>query len=321
MESNQSGDRPILLITNDDGIDGIGLIALVDVLRDTGLYDVYVCAPDSEKSAVGHFITVRNNLLASHTDVNGVPAFKVSGTPADCASLGISGALFPWKSPTLVISGINMGSNCGYHTIYSGTVAGAREAFIYGVHSMAISYNWTRGKSQDIDFKLAAQACLPLINAVASNIKKGAYPPGFFLNVDVPVDPSNHKGYRITKQGSSMIKTKWKSLNPELPLPVCSSNNSEEVSSDYLNSNSEKMKAAVETGNDRKEGHQCLSFKRELSEHEYGEEGNEFDFGALQEGYITVTPLALKSHVVSRTFGLFKAWASGISELGLTSAL
>ncbi|GMP77064.1 hypothetical protein CsSME_00033470 [Camellia sinensis var. sinensis] len=136
-----AGNRPTVMVTNDDGIDAPGLRALVRVLVSANRYEVFVCAPDSEKSAVSHSITWRNAVSVKEVEIDGATAFAVSGTPADCTSLGISKALFP-STPDLVISGINMGSNCGYHIVYSGTVAGAREAFFNGVPSLSISYDW-----------------------------------------------------------------------------------------------------------------------------------------------------------------------------------
>ncbi|XP_043691792.1 5'-nucleotidase SurE-like isoform X2 [Telopea speciosissima] len=208
-------NRPRIMVTNDDGIDGPGLRALVQVLVSTGCYEVQVCAPDSEKSATSHSITWRNIMLTvSRVEIEGATAYAVSGTPADCASLGISKALFP-AVPDLVISGINKGSNCGYHIVYSGTVAGAREAFIHGVPSISVSYDWVRDKSSIDDFKLGAEACLPIINAILTELKNKTYPQRCFLNVDLPTTIASHKGYRVTKQGKSCIKMGWKQVISE----------------------------------------------------------------------------------------------------------
>ncbi|MCO5594920.1 hypothetical protein L7F22_048955 [Adiantum nelumboides] len=107
--------RLAVLITNDDGIHAPGLRALVEALVNSDCCHVYVCAPNSNKSAVGHSITLRKTVEASYVDIQGVIAYEVSGTPADCVSLSLSGFLFPSKKPSLVLSGINKGSNCGYH--------------------------------------------------------------------------------------------------------------------------------------------------------------------------------------------------------------
>ncbi|CAH2079114.1 unnamed protein product [Thlaspi arvense] len=187
-----SGDKPIIMVTNDDGIDAPGLRSLVRVLVSTNLYEVRVCAPDSEKSAVSHSIIWSRPLTAQRIDIDGATAYAVSGTPADCTGLGLSEALFP-SPPDLVLSGINVGSNCGYNIVYSGTVAGAREAFIYDVPSASISYDWKRGEINADDFVLAAQACLPIINGMLSAIKNKTHPTKCFLNIDLPTDIANHK--------------------------------------------------------------------------------------------------------------------------------
>ncbi|KAI4368344.1 hypothetical protein MLD38_016912 [Melastoma candidum] len=165
-------DRPTIVITNDDGIDAPGLRSLVHVLLSTGLHNIQVRAPDSEQSAASHSITWRRPLGAKRAIIEGSTAFAVSGTPADSTSLGISKVLFPTVAD-LVVSGINMGSN-SFHTVYYGTVAGAREAFLQGVPSISLSYDWFGGNSTVEDFKLAAVVCLPIINHVLAEIKKGS---------------------------------------------------------------------------------------------------------------------------------------------------
>ncbi|CAK8570996.1 unnamed protein product [Lathyrus sativus] len=146
----EQGNRGTIMITNDDGIDAPGLRALVAALVATNLYNIQVCAPDSEKSAVSHCITWIHPIAAKKVHIDGTTAYAVSGIPADCTSLGISKALFPTVAD-LVLSGINMGNNCGYHIIYSGTVAGAREAFFYDIPSISISYDWAKATSSQQD--------------------------------------------------------------------------------------------------------------------------------------------------------------------------
>ncbi|XP_074330215.1 uncharacterized protein LOC141667567 [Apium graveolens] len=86
-----------------------------------------------------------------------------------------------------------MGCNSGYRIMYSGTVAGAREAFFYGIPSISISYDWMGGKSTANDFKLSAEACLPIISAILVEVRSKTYPLKCFLNIDMPTDISNHK--------------------------------------------------------------------------------------------------------------------------------
>jgi 5'-nucleotidase len=106
--------RPVVLLTCAGGIQSPGLAALVDALVAGGRCDVHMCAPDSDKPACGHSITVRETITATSVDFKGAKAFEISGTPVDCVSLALSGRLFPWSAPALVISGINAGPNCGY---------------------------------------------------------------------------------------------------------------------------------------------------------------------------------------------------------------
>ncbi|MCO5612192.1 hypothetical protein L7F22_066454 [Adiantum nelumboides] len=108
-------NRPSVLITNDDGIHAPGLLALVCALVDSGICRIFVCAPDQDKSGAGHSLTVHEALVARPIKIKGAIAYAVSGTPADCVSLSLSGALFPLVKPSLVLSGINKGCNCGYH--------------------------------------------------------------------------------------------------------------------------------------------------------------------------------------------------------------
>uniref|UniRef100_A0A7N0SYV0 Survival protein SurE-like phosphatase/nucleotidase domain-containing protein n=1 Tax=Kalanchoe fedtschenkoi TaxID=63787 RepID=A0A7N0SYV0_KALFE len=184
--------RPSIMVTNDDGIDAPGLRALVQVLVSTNRYQVLVCAPYSEKSAVSHNITWRHPLSAKKAEIDGTVAFAIRGTPADCTSLGLSKALFPFL-PDLVISGINSGENCGYHIVYSGTVGGAREAFFCGVPSFSVSYQWIVGRSTVGDFTIAAEVVLPIINATISDNKNQIYTQKCFLNIDVPFNVKENK--------------------------------------------------------------------------------------------------------------------------------
>ncbi|CAN6454164.1 unnamed protein product [Victoria cruziana] len=321
--------RPLVLVTNDDGIHAPGLRAIVHALTSTGRYHVNVCAPDREMSAVGHSITTRDPLHVFPVQMEGATAYAVSGTPADCASLGISQALFTSATPDLVISGINRGSNCGYHVVYSGTVAGAREAFIYGVPSIAMSYNWVRGKSGENDFKLAAEACLPVVDMVLTALKNGTYPTGTFLNVDLPTDIASYKGYKVTKQGKSMIKTMWKKITSHdiskgltgsnsIAVGTADKGNPERKQSTLQNIEVVSVPSAGEIGS---VSSSQLWFKREISEFEYGEHGEGMDFGELERGYVTVTPLAALSHVEAEAQECFTEWASRLAEHSASSAL
>ena len=128
----------IIALCNDDGIRAPGIRALYDAAKQAG-HTVYVVAPLSEQSAVGHAITVRTPLRVKTLSENGFAGFGVYGTPADCVKLGIAN-LLPEK-PDIVLSGINAGANVGPDIIYSGTVAAAREGSSMGYSAMAVSYD------------------------------------------------------------------------------------------------------------------------------------------------------------------------------------
>ncbi|KAL3040165.1 hypothetical protein AAZX31_01G223700 [Glycine max] len=295
----EGGKRGTILVTNDDGIDAPGLRALVHSLVNANLFNVLVCAPDSEKSAVSHSITWLHPVAVKQVQIEGTTAFAVSGTPADCASLGISKALFP-TVPDLVVSGINKGSNCGYHIVYSGTVAGAREAFFNDILSISISYDWVKGKSKLQDFTLAAQVCLPIISALLVETKNQSYPRKCFLNIDVPNNVPNHKG-------KSIIKTGWRQVTSETEGP--------KMSSDMTNTDTETSKNFDSSS----ASPEHLLFAREVIGSVLDEDDT--DYKCLREGYITVTPLAALTHVEVDCQAYFKNWLQSVPELPSSSSL
>ncbi|XP_030456779.1 uncharacterized protein LOC115677704 [Syzygium oleosum] len=292
-------DRPTVMVTNDDGIDAPGLQSLVRVLVASGHCNVQVCAPDSEKSAVSHSITWRHPLAARRVNIEGAVAFAVSGTPADCTSLGISKALFPLVAD-LVISGINMGSNCGYHIVYSGTVAGAREAFLNGVPSISISYDWVGGTSSVQDFTFAAEACLPIIGSILSEIKKSSYPRKCFLNIDLPTDVANHKGYKLTKQGRSIIQMGWRPVTSDMHGGKMLSTMTMDVDSVVL------TEADASTMSQ-----EHLLFKREVIGGQADDDAT--DHRSLKEGFITVTPLGALSPANVECEAFLKDWLPNVA--------
>lgn len=287
------------MVTNDDGIDAPGLRALVRVLVAANRYQVRVCAPDSEKSAVSHGITWRHPISAKQVEIEGATAFGVSGTPADCASLGISDALFS-SSPDLVLSGINMGSNCGYHIVYSGTVAGAREAFFNGIPSISMSYDWVGGTSTVDDYTLAAEACLPIISAVLTELKNQTYPRRCFLNIDLPTNIRSHKGYKLTTQGRSIFRMGWKQVTSSTRGKMLSTMTMDVDSSESPDMNS----SAVCEGQ--------LLFTKEAIGHQISED--DLDVRSIKEGHISVTPLGALSPAEAECQAFFKDWLPGVLE-------
>ncbi|XP_068648900.1 uncharacterized protein [Aristolochia californica] len=298
--------KPKILITNDDGIHAAGLRALVQVLVSTHHYEVFVSAPDSERSAVGHGILWHASHRATCVEIEGAIAYAIQGTPADCASLGVSEILFPGLVPDLVISGINIGANCGYHIVYSGTVAGAREAFLHGLPSLAISYDWVAGKSDVQDFKKGAEACLPLIDSVLAESRNKKYPKASFLNINLPTDINHNKGYKLTKQGKCLINIGWKQITSSIE----DGKNAMEITS----------VAGEELLSSSTPSQVPLTFKREIKGPAEPEEVDT-DYGALQRGYIAVTPLAALSPGGVNDQDYFKDWIQRVTEHLASSAL
>jgi 5'-nucleotidase len=179
---------PLILVSNDDGIHSEGLTALADALRDLG--EIVVVAPDRERSAVSHALTL-------HRPLRVVPAgsgrHAVDGTPTDCVNLAINGIL-P-RRPVLVVSGINKGANLGDDVTYSGTVSAAMEGTLLGVPSIAVSLV---GRDE-YRFDAAARCAARL----AAWVLERGLPPDTLLNVNVPplpegVDP---RGLALTRMG------------------------------------------------------------------------------------------------------------------------
>ncbi|XP_022844446.1 uncharacterized protein LOC111367685 [Olea europaea var. sylvestris] len=211
--SGNDGSKPIILVTNSDGIESPGLSYLVSALVREGLYNVHVCAPQSDKSTAGHSLSLKETIEVVSVDINGATAYEVSGTPVDCVSLALCGSLFTWSKPLLVISGINRGLSCGHHMFYSGVVAGAREALVNGVSSISISLNWKKDGSNESDFKDAVTVCLPLIQAMIRDVEKGVFPNSCSLSVEVPTTPLTNKGFKVTKQSLWRSTLTWQAIS------------------------------------------------------------------------------------------------------------
>ena len=180
-----------ILVTNDDGIFSSGIFALWDIAKEFG--DVNVIAPASEKSAVGHSITISNPLYVNQIErEDGFKGIAVSGTPSDCVKIGIK-SLLPFR-PDLILSGINIGSNLGNNIIYSGTVAAAIEGATLNIPSIAISID-SFNPSNFLTSKIVVRK---VINFIVNN----TIPTGTILNVNIPdCEPSDLKGYKVTAQG------------------------------------------------------------------------------------------------------------------------
>jgi len=179
-----------ILVTNDDGIHSAGIIALAEALRSLG--DVVVVAPAHEMSAASHSLTLTRPLRIEEIDDH---HFAVDGTPTDCVTLAMN-HLLKDGMPDLVVSGINKGGNLGEDVSYSGTVAGALEASIYGLPGIAVSLV----QRTDFDFGPAAEFAAELARRVLGD----GLPRGTLLNVNVPPGPV--RGARVTRQGTKNVR-------------------------------------------------------------------------------------------------------------------
>ena len=184
-----------ILLTNDDGIYAEGIYALYLELKKLG--QVTVVAPDSEKSAVGHSITLAHPIVYKKVNRKGkFFGYGISGTPADCVKFAV-GVLLKHK-PDAVVSGINQGPNDGCSVFYSGTVAGAREGALLGIPSVAVSLATFLNPS----FSYAARCAAKIIKLLA----KQGLSKGTFLNVNVPnLSSSKVKGVKVTRQATVPI--------------------------------------------------------------------------------------------------------------------
>ena len=190
-----------ILITNDDGFEAAGLLALRDTLSQ--IANVTVVAPSSEKSACSHSITLTRPLRFIQLDDG---FFKLDdATPSDCIYLALE-TMFKHKKPDLVISGINHGANVGEDITYSGTCGGAMEGTLQGVKSIAISQLYNNDSLDKFGFDLACEITLDLVN----NIFKNGYPLSGreFLNLNIPaVSKNEYKGLKIVPVGQQSYNT------------------------------------------------------------------------------------------------------------------
>ncbi len=188
--------RPVILVTNDDGIISPGIRALVEVMVKFG--DVTVVAPDSPQSGMGHAITIHDPLRLQKVNVFGdIPAYQCSGTPVDCVKIAIDKILH--RKPDICVSGINHGSNASINVIYSGTMSAAMEAAIDGIPAVGFSL---LDFSFDADFSGAKVYAEKIIR----NLLNSGLPKDSLLNVNIPKLPVNEiKGMKICRQATA----KW----------------------------------------------------------------------------------------------------------------
>jgi len=234
-----------ILVTNDDGVQAPGLLALTQAMKVIG--KVTILAPDRNWSGAGHVKTLDRPLRVRETQIaDGTPALMSDGAPSDCVALALLGLV---ENVDLVVSGINPYSNIGHDVTYSGTVTAAMEAVIAGVPGLAFSLASQDNSSDGLpDYSPAAQVAGQVVKKV---IDEGL-PEGVLLNVNIPY-LTEFKGYLITRQGLRVY-------NDELDERI------DPRGKPYYWIGGEEPTGVDEPGT---------------------------DFGALQAGYVSVTPLQL----------------------------
>ena len=190
--------KPLILVTNDDGINSKGIKLLTEIVSELG--EVLVVAPDSPQSGMGHAITVGNTLRLTKTKVfNGITSYQCSGTPVDCVKLA-KHYILKNRKPDMLVSGINHGANTSISVVYSGTMGAALEAAIDDIPAIGFSLC---DYSPDADFLHVSE----YVKSISARVLGKGIPQGVSLNVNFPASKDAPiKGVKICRQA----KAKWK---------------------------------------------------------------------------------------------------------------
>ena len=190
--------RPLILVSNDDGITSKGILTLVTVMKEIG--DVLVVAPDSPQSGMGHAITVGETLrLEENFIFDGVRAYECSGTPADCVKMARHFVLRDHRQPDVIVSGVNHGSNSSISVLYSGTMSAAIEGAIEGTPSIGFSLC-------DFSHKAEMDHIEKYIKVITETVLSRGLPKGVALNVNFPAKKKEPiKGVKVCRQANA----KW----------------------------------------------------------------------------------------------------------------
>jgi 5'-nucleotidase len=186
--------KPLILVTNDDGVTAPGIAALVESVRHLGT--VVVVAPDSPQSGMGHAITIHDPLRLTHIRLfKGIETYQCSGTPVDCVKLAVDKILH--RKPDLCVSGINHGSNSSINVIYSGTMSAAMEAAIEGIPAIGFSL-------LDYSFEADFTAARQYASRISEQVLKKGLPENTLLNVNIPkLRVSKIKGIKVCRQATA----------------------------------------------------------------------------------------------------------------------
>lgn len=183
-----------ILITNDDGIDALGIRKLTEALLTLPDVEVFVVAPSEEKSGVGHGVTYREALAPKEHSFYGLPvkAWAVNGNPADCVKAAYFLLMNEGNRPDLVFSGVNVGNNLGKDVYYSGTCSAAREAVILGIPAVALSYD---NYFHPDDYGQVEELIAPILASFVEKARRNQMEKEVFWNINIPhLKPEEVKG-------------------------------------------------------------------------------------------------------------------------------
>jgi 5'-nucleotidase len=193
--------RPLILVTNDDGVSAPGIQALIAVMTEIG--DVVVVAPDKPQSAMGHAITINSTLYLNKVSKEEDPiiTYSCSGTPVDCVKLAVNEILK--QKPDLCVSGINHGSNSSINVIYSGTMSAAVEAGIEGIPAIGFSLS-------DYDWNADFEPIQSYVKKISLEVLENGLTEGVILNVNFPkLKKESIKGIKICRQAKALWVEKF----------------------------------------------------------------------------------------------------------------
>jgi len=189
-----SEKRPLILVTNDDGIQAKGIKSLIEAVKPFG--DVVIVAPDKPQSGMGHAITVNDVLRFDESPLYpNEQAYTCTGTPVDCVKIGISEII--QRKPDLLVSGINHGENSASNVLYSGTMSAAVEGAMEDIPSIGFSL---LDFDNDADFSGSKWA----VEEVVKRALNGEFPKSICLNVNIPQLPTDEiKGIKVCRQAKA----------------------------------------------------------------------------------------------------------------------
>lgn len=195
-----SDQRPLIFVTNDDGISAKGIRSLHEVMVEFG--EVVLIAPDSPQSGMGHAITIHEPIRMKESDLYpGTEAYSCSGTPVDCVKLGVYEVMH--RKPDLLVSGINHGANTATNVLYSGTMSAAVEGAMEGIASVGFSLD---SFDSNADFSVAQDVA----RSVVGEVLKNGMPSGTCFNINVPaVNAATHKGVKVCRQAHAFWEDRF----------------------------------------------------------------------------------------------------------------